>query len=147
MTTIDAPIVAVTVYTDRARVTRRGKIHLAPGEHTLAIEGLPTTIEADSVRAGGRGAGVKILGAEVATQFVTRPPEALIADLQRQLDTLQESDRALADADTVEAERLEFLRTLRASGGADMGRGLAYGRASLETVEALASYLARETDA
>src|SRR6185437_12892865 len=104
MTTINAPIVAVTVYTDRARVTRRGSIQLAPGTHSLAIEGLPTTIEDDSVRAGGRGAGVKILGAEIATQFVTRPPEALIADLQHQLEELQDADRSLMDDDAVEAE-------------------------------------------
>jgi uncharacterized protein (TIGR02231 family) len=147
MTTIDAPIVAVTVYTDRARVMRRGAIRLAPGEHTLAIEGLPTTIEADSVRAGGRGAGVKILGAEVATQFVTRPPEALIADLQHQLEELQDADRALTDDDAVEAERQEFLRTLRAAGSNDIGKGIAYGRASLETADSLAQYLARELGA
>ena len=147
MTTIDAAIVAVTVFTDRARVTRRGTARLAPGEHFLAIEGLPTTLEADSVRASGRGAGITILGVEVATQFVTRPPEALVADLQRQLEQLQESDRALADGDTVEAERIEFLRALRASGGTDLVKGLAYNRASLETVESLASYLARELEA
>jgi uncharacterized protein (TIGR02231 family) len=147
MTTIDAPIVAVTVFTDRARVTRRGAARLAPGEHSLAIEGLPTTLEADSVRASGRGAGITILGAEVATQFVTRPPEALVADLLRQLEQLQESDRALADGDAVEAERIELLRALRASGGADLAKGLAYGRASLDTIESLAGYLARELEA
>jgi uncharacterized protein (TIGR02231 family) len=147
MTTLDAPIADVTVYTDRARVTRRGTIKLAAGEHTLAIADLPTTIDPDSVRAGGRGAGVKILGAEVATLFVTAPPEAALAELQAQLEQLQEADRALADGDTAEAERLEFLRTLRASGGAEIAKGVAYGRASIETVDTLSSYLAREVAA
>jgi uncharacterized protein (TIGR02231 family) len=147
MTTINAPIVAVTVFTDRARVTRRGTARLTPGEHSLTLEGLPTTLDADSVRAGGRGVGVTILGAEVATQFVTRPPEASVADLQRQLEQLQEADRAVIDGDAVEAERIEFLRALRASGGADLTKGLAYGRASLDTVDSLASYLARELEA
>jgi len=147
MTPISAPITAVTVFTDRARVTRRGIARLSPGEHSLAIESLPTTLEADSVRASGRGAGITILGAEVATQFVTKPPEALVADLQRQLEQLQESDRALADGDTVEAERIEFLRALRAAGGTDLAKGLAYNRTSLETVESLAGYLTRELEA
>jgi uncharacterized protein (TIGR02231 family) len=147
MTTIDAAIVAVTVFTDRARVTRRGTARLSPGEHSLAIEGLPTTLEADSVRASGRGAGITILGAEVATQFVTQPPEALVADLQRQLEQLQETDRALADGDAVEAERIEFLRALRVSGGADLAKGLAYFRASVDRVESFAGYLARELEA
>jgi uncharacterized protein (TIGR02231 family) len=147
MTTINAPIAAITVYTDRARVTRRGTIQLAPGEHTLSIAELPTTIDPESVRASGRGAGVKILGAEIATRFVTQPPEAAVAGLLAQLDQLEETDRALVDGDAIEVERLEFLRALRASGGADLARGVAYGRASLDTVEALASYLAREIEA
>jgi uncharacterized protein (TIGR02231 family) len=147
MTPINAPIIAVTVFADRARITRRGTARLVAGEHSLAIEGLPTTLEADSVRASGRGAGITILGAEVATQFVTKPPEALVADLLRQLEQLQESDRSLADGDAVEAERIEFLRALRTSGGADLAKGLAYNRASLETVESLAAYLARELGA
>jgi uncharacterized protein (TIGR02231 family) len=146
MTTIDAPIVAITVFTDRARVTRRGTARLTPGEHSLAIEGLPTTLEADSVRASGRGAGITILGAELATEFVTKPPEPVLADLIGQLEQLQESDRALSDGDTIMAERIEFLRALRASGGADLGKGLAYGRASLDAVESVASYLARELE-
>jgi uncharacterized protein (TIGR02231 family) len=147
MTTINAPIATVAVYVDRARVTRRGAIHLAPGEHTLTIEGLPTTLESDSVRAGGRGAGVRILGAEVATQYVTRPPEARIADLQQQIEALQDADRALVDRDAVEAARLEFLKTLREAGGADLAKGMAYGRATLDTVESLAGYLASQLDA
>ncbi len=62
MPPLDAPIVAVTVFTDRARVTRRGAIHLPPGEHALALTGLPVGLDEDSVRAAGRGAQVRILG-------------------------------------------------------------------------------------
>src|SRR5262249_5801652 len=107
MAMIDAPIVAVTVFTDRARVTRRRTARLMAGAHFLAIKGLPTTLEPESIRASGRGAGITILGAEVATQFVPRPPEPVIADLQRQLEQLQETDRGLADGEGVEAERIE----------------------------------------
>ena len=55
-TTIDAPIAAVTVYTDRARVTRRGRVHLAAGEQTVALTTLPTTLDEDwcGPEAGGR---------------------------------------------------------------------------------------------
>jgi uncharacterized protein (TIGR02231 family) len=78
---------------------------------------------------------------------VTRPPEALLAELQGQLEALQEQDRALIDADAVEAERLEFLKALRESGGAELAKGIAYGRSSIEAVDSLAGYLARERDA
>ena len=55
MVTINAPIVEVTVFVNRARVTRRGTIHLPAGEQTIRIENLPASINPDSVRASGRG--------------------------------------------------------------------------------------------
>lgn len=147
MTTIEAPIVAVSVYTDRARVTRRGSVHLTPGEHTLALSGLPSTLEEDSVRASGRGGGVKILGVEVVTQFVTQPPGVNVAELQRQLEALQDTDKALADADAAEAARLEFLKVLREAGGANLAKGIAFGRTTVDAIESLSQYLARELEA
>src|SRR4051794_15899230 len=56
MPTVGTSITDVTVYTDRARVSRRGSAHLAQGEQTLAIENVPTSMQDDSVRASGRGA-------------------------------------------------------------------------------------------
>src|SRR5437870_2686596 len=125
MTTIDAPITAVTVYTDRARVTRRGTVHLAAGEHTLTLGGLPTTLEDNSVRAGGRGAQVKILGVEVARQFVTSAPEGSLAETQQQLQDLQDQDRVLADDEAAQAARLEFVQALRERSSAQVARALA----------------------
>ncbi len=49
MVSLSGPIVEVTVYTDRARITRRGSVHLAQGEHTLTLEGLPTTVQDELV--------------------------------------------------------------------------------------------------
>jgi hypothetical protein len=82
MPTLDAPIVAVTVFTDRARVTRRGTTHLPPGEHALALTGLPLGLDEDSVRAAGRGAQVRILGVEVRTDVVTQAPDPNQAALE-----------------------------------------------------------------
>lgn len=49
MTEVTAPIVSVTVYTNRARVTRRGMAHLPAGVQTLVIAGVPATIDPDSL--------------------------------------------------------------------------------------------------
>jgi hypothetical protein len=40
---IETTIVAVTVYTDRALITRRGKLPLTGAETALTIANLPTT--------------------------------------------------------------------------------------------------------
>ncbi|MEE3919464.1 DUF4140 domain-containing protein [Micromonospora sp. BRA006-A] len=58
---IDAPVVGVTVYPDRARVTRRGRVRLAAGDHRVRVAPLPLGLRRDSIRVGGRGA-VTVLG-------------------------------------------------------------------------------------
>jgi uncharacterized protein (TIGR02231 family) len=143
---INAPIVAVTVYTDRARITRRGSHQLTPGVHHLVIGGLPTTIEEDSVRASGHGTGLKILGAEISTQFITIPPEAEIAELEAQIDGLREQDSALADSEATTLQQIEYITKLRTTSSSELAKGIAYGRATIETSEALNSYLAREQE-
>lgn len=87
---IDAPIVAVTLYTDRARLTRKSKISLTPQETKLIIAGLPTTILTDSFRVTGQGTiSVKIKGVTTETIFSDRIPIARIAELDRQIKNLQ----------------------------------------------------------
>lgn len=147
MTTLQAPIVAVTVYVDRARIIRRGSIQLTPGEHTLTLTQLPMTIEEDSVRASGKGTNVKILGVDTDIQFVTQPPEEALAELREQIETLQDQDKALVDDDDTQAARLDFLTTLRDSGSTQLARGLARNTASLDSIAGLSTYLAQELDA
>ncbi|HKP52403.1 MAG TPA: mucoidy inhibitor MuiA family protein [Chloroflexia bacterium] len=147
MVSLSAPIVEVTVYTDRARITRRGSVHLTQGEHTLTLEGLPTTVQDDSVRASGRGVNVRILGVDLAREYVTQAPEADLAELKSQLEILQDKDQVLADDDAQETRRLAQLDSLRESSGSTLTRGIAYGKSGLEEVSAFIKYLADETSA
>ena len=48
-------VTAVTVYLDRALVTRTISQHLSRGEHTLVFDNLPETIDQNSVQANGEG--------------------------------------------------------------------------------------------
>jgi uncharacterized protein (TIGR02231 family) len=141
---IEARIAEVTVYTDRARITRRGSVKLQAGEQRVSVENLPATLQDDSVRAGGRGAGVRILGVEVVRQFVTEAPEANVAELQKQLEALQDQDIALADEDAAISAQLEFLKSLRESTATTLPRGVSLGRSKLEDVQSLVDYLGKE---
>jgi uncharacterized protein (TIGR02231 family) len=147
MPDIEAPIVAVTVYPDRARVTRRGTVALTPGEHTLTLGSLPTTLQDDSVRAGGKGAGVKILGVEVASQYVTSAPESALAETQQRLQDLQDADRVLADSEAAVAARLDFLTNLRDTSSVSVAKAIAYGKTTLDNVASLGNYLIAELKA
>ena len=83
---IAAPIKEVTVYADRALVTRSGSISLEAGEHELRINDLPQFLR-DSLRAAGQGPqGTRILNVDITTAFHSRPPESEIQILQHELE-------------------------------------------------------------
>jgi uncharacterized protein (TIGR02231 family) len=144
MAVVDTTISEVTVYTDRARVTRQGTRHLAAGEQTLSIENVPTSMQDDSVRASGRGEGVRILGVETVRDYITEAPEEDLAALQKELETLQDQDTALVDAAAAEDARQDYLKNLRNSSSQTLPRGVANGRAKMDDVTALARYVEGE---
>jgi uncharacterized protein (TIGR02231 family) len=147
MPSIETDISDVTVYVDRARVVRKGTAHLPAGEHTLTLQRLPSGLLDDSVRAGGKGANIRILGVDVSRDYYTETPEADQAALQKELQTLQDQDAALVDADTAEASRLDFLKNLANNATNTLPRGIAYGKSELDSVASFAKYIADETTA
>ena len=137
-------ISGVTVYGDRARVTRMGKARLAAGASTLVIAGLPTSMDAGSVRVKGRGNGARIAGSEVATRFLSGPVSGNAAELQAALDALRDQDSALVDDVAAVADQLEMLKALRDHSGPRFARAIAIGKATIETMKPMAGYLAEE---
>jgi uncharacterized protein (TIGR02231 family) len=123
MTELAAPIVAVTVYADRALVTRRGSIHLAPGEHELYVNDLPHFVR-ESLRAAGTGPqGTRILSVDVTTTFHSRPPETALQALQNEIDVLQEQQRLLHARSQALQNRQKWLSALGEQ-SKDFARGL-----------------------
>jgi N-terminal domain of unknown function (DUF4140) len=63
---VETQIAAVTVYEDRALVTRRGTIAISAQTQELVVADLPLTLQTDSVRVSGSGAiAVQLLGVRV----------------------------------------------------------------------------------
>ncbi|NWF70600.1 MAG: mucoidy inhibitor MuiA family protein [Chloroflexi bacterium] len=143
-TPLEAPIGAVTVFINLARITRRGRIMLEAGEHTLVIGQLPDTLQEESVRASGRGEGLKILGVEAKTEFTTVVAD--VNELIAHLEALQDSDRLLLQQDEVQKHRLEFLKTLREQGALNFAKTLAYSEAQLKDATGFAAYVAEQTE-
>ena len=92
---LEAPVKEVTVYTDRALVTRCGSIELEAGEHELRVNNLPQFLR-DTLRAAGRGPrGIRILNVDITTAFRSRPPEAEVITLQDELERLVQHQQLL----------------------------------------------------
>ena len=127
MIELEAPIREVTVYADRALVTRRGSIVLEAGEHELRVNNLPQFVR-DSLRASGRGLqGVRILNVDVTTAFLSRPPEAELVALQDELEQLVLNLELLEARRDALNDRRQWLRALGEQ-SRDFARGLAQGQ-------------------
>jgi uncharacterized protein (TIGR02231 family) len=142
---ISAPIVAVTVYPDRARVRRRGVVRLKSGVHELDIVGLTTLLDADSVRVSGEGtAQARILGVDVRHEYYTETPSRTAADLTRELQNLLDADQALQDELVLLDSQLKMLSSMSEHAGESLARGIGRGRAPVSDVSALTSLLATQ---
>ena len=147
MTTINAPLVEVTVFVNRAHITRRGIIHLAPGEQSLSIANLPTTLDPDSIRASSMGEGVKILGVQLQTRFADQTPEASTAALEDELNQLRQMDKVLDDETAQHSDRYEMLKKLHENIGIRFAKGLATGKATVDSLRPVEQYLNDELSA
>jgi uncharacterized protein (TIGR02231 family) len=111
--TIDTRICEVTVYTDRALVTRRGTVALTGNEGELAIASIPATLDTESVRATGAGTvAVQLLGVRTETVFSSEPVADGIAELTQQIQELQTQRRAINDKITARKIQLKFVEGL-----------------------------------
>ncbi len=127
MIDLEAPIKEVTVYADRALVTRCGSIELEAGEHELRVNNLPQFLR-DSLRAAGRGPrGIRILNVDITTAFRSRPPEAEVITLQDELERLVQNQQLLDARRSALNDRRQWLRALGEQ-SRDFAKGLAKGQ-------------------
>jgi len=76
-------IVKVTVFSDRALVTRRAGVELSEGDHRLAFDKLPGDLDVNSVQVRGKGAGL-IKGVSMKSQAVAGTGDEDLRRLERQ---------------------------------------------------------------
>ena len=141
---VDAPIVAVVVYPDRARVTRRGQVTVPAGDQTVYVDGLPLALQEDSVRVAGRGPAT-VLGVDVAVRHHPQAPDETVAELERQRREAQEEVASLADADDVQAQLDVFLAQLGRRAGGSFAKSVAAGETSADLGEFTESLAGRLT--
>src|SRR5689334_18700794 len=131
MTELDAPIVAVAVYPDRARVTRRGRLVVPAGDQSVSVDSLPLGLQEDSVRVAGRGPAT-VLGVDVGIRHHAQAPDETVAELHRALQAAQDEVSALDDADDVQAQLDSFLTQLGKRAGGSFARTLAAGSSATD---------------
>ena len=87
----------VTVFLDRAEVTRRVDVELPAGEHTILVTGLPAQLFEASLRATGHGEkGLRIATVESRRAFTTQIAQERERKLREQLQA-QQNEKARLD--------------------------------------------------
>ncbi|HTR81037.1 MAG TPA: mucoidy inhibitor MuiA family protein [Bacteroidota bacterium] len=88
-TALPSKVTAVTVYGDRAAVTRTGRASVQAGTYDLSFDNLPADMLDQSVRVSGKGSGASILDVRVETAFLDTTAQERIHALQSKLQDLQ----------------------------------------------------------
>lgn len=143
-----APVVAVTVHPDRARITRRGTVALAAGPNELVVADLPETLLDDSVRVAGRtenaDQAVRVVGVDVVRRDLVAAPDERVRAAEQ---ALREAERALAaidGADAGDAAREQLLHRLALRSGDRLARALAEGAADPARVAEVSGVVAAQ---
>ncbi len=97
---VDSKVSAVTVYADRARVTRTVAVQVPPGRTELIFEGLPMQLIPDSLAAEGEGtAAATLTGIDIRPRRGTEDRDTRVAALREERQRL--ADEVAEHNDTV----------------------------------------------
>jgi len=99
---VDSRISAVTVYQDRAVVTRTATVQLTGGTAELVFANLPQTLNEQSLQVSGKGtAQATILDVSAKQTFVDYTPNVRVKELEDQLRALAKQTRGINDHATL----------------------------------------------
>jgi uncharacterized protein (TIGR02231 family) len=141
--TANSKVTDVTVYQDRALVTRSASVPLANGEQQVIFEGLPIGLDENSVRARGQGKGYKILGVEIRRDYKKVEENEQTKKLRDQIKTLQQKSQDLGDERRDLEQKRELLKRL----GNNVGQGGDKTPPSVTDIKTFADYYGTQISA
>ena len=113
---VSSTISAVTVYTDRAVVSRTGTVDLAGGIAELVFANLPESLNDQSLQVSGKGtATATILDVSAKRTFVDFTPNARVKELEDQLRGFAKQMRGFNDRTNVLQTQSAMLDQMKAA--------------------------------
>lgn len=118
-------ISSVTVFPDRAIVTRTLSLDLQPGSHELDIDGLPMGLIEDSARVSGKGnASVKIAGLELRKTFLKEVDDAKVKTMEKELERLKDEGITIQDGIAGLESQKKFLEAIKIKTSEDITKDI-----------------------
>jgi uncharacterized protein (TIGR02231 family) len=132
----------VTVYPDRALVTREAKLQVPAGTSTFTFLDLPAGILSDSVRAKIlNGDRVQLRGIEVKTYSVLKVVGDGAKALELEREKIQEEIRSVQDRVSALAMRREFVLSVKAAAGHDASAAVMKEKLKIEDLKGAAAFI------
>jgi len=144
-TGLDAPITAVTVFQDGARVVRSGVVNVEPGLQPVVIGDLPAAVDPASVRIAARGRDLGLLNVEVQRGYGANPLREETGRLRSEVERWRDAVQQLDDEDAAEQARLGFLGHLSEAAAAALARAVGFGRADHDDLARMAGHVSADT--
>ena len=137
---VDSQIRAVTVYADRAVVTRMGDAKLTAGINELIFENLPAGLLDQSLQVSGSGTvNTTILDVTARQTYLAATPDPRRKELEEQIQALREKDRAVIDRNVVLRSQSNLITKLQNS-AVELGTGEKSERPKLEDVKSVLEF-------
>lgn len=138
----DARITEVTVFRDRAEITREAQVQLPAGASTVRFEAIPIGVEADSLRVRAEGIATT-LGAVEVVEFAGEPEESEeFVAVRDEIERLEASLTAAGEESRVDGRLEGFLAALQAATAERVSHELGDGRADPASLGAVYELLA-----
>ncbi len=150
-TPLTTRITEVTVYADRAQVTREARVELPGAPRRFTITGLPGWIDEDSVRAAVTSGGGRILDVVVDRDFLAEASEEAVRRAEAAVDEVNDELLAITDEEAVLQAEIAQLEAIRAFSLDKLPRDMATRPVKIsdfrQTVDYLASTLRADRQA
>jgi uncharacterized protein (TIGR02231 family) len=108
---LESTIREVTVYIDRAQVTRSGEIQLPAGEHKIQFSGLPANIEEKSIQVNGKGNAI-LSDVRVRTEYLSSDSDAKMQALYMEEEKINDKIKVLESKIEQTTSELAFVENI-----------------------------------
>ncbi len=141
-------ISAVTVYPDRALVTRRAEVQVPAGDGVIIIAGLPANLDVSTAQVRGTAAaGLALAALEFKRTPVAEVPDAKIEELRNRIQALDDEQQAVKAKQQNNALELEMLKNLMNWQATQLREGLQTRALTAAEIEAATTVLRGKLDA
>lgn len=142
---IKSTVTKVTVYTDRAMVTRAARATLLPTERQVRVVGLPMNVQEDSLRINARGtAALTLLDFRLSQQSFKEVPEAALKTLEEEKQRFQDQIVALRDEIATITHQKSFLQEIGVGKSKHFSKDLDVQRPVLDDWKSVLEFLGKE---